>query len=163
VIFIGTGGGILSPMPPLLSAYMASKFAMEAFCGSLRNEMSLRHLPIDCCMVNPGFVKPTMLMEIGLKMTENMWAAVEKSIGSSKARDEYGTLLETFIEYSAKQPGTHVSEVAKVMQVALTDHRPYESYRVGPDSQAAPIVGMLPRDIGEWIVKLSMYGTTGTS
>jgi NAD(P)-dependent dehydrogenase (short-subunit alcohol dehydrogenase family) len=163
VVFIGTGGGHLSPTPPLLSAYMASKFGIEAFCGSLRNEMSLRRLPIDCCMVNPGFVKPTMLMTEGLKLTESMWAQCEKKIGSSKARDEYGKLLETFIEYSAKQPGTHVSEVAKVMQIALTDHRPYESYRVGPDSQAAPIVGSLPRDISEWIVKLSMYGTTGSS
>jgi len=52
VVFIGTGGGILSPGPPLLTAYMASKWAIEAFCRSMRVEMQLRELPIDCCMVN---------------------------------------------------------------------------------------------------------------
>lgn len=163
VVFIGTGGGYLSPTPPLLSAYMASKFGIEAFCGSLKNEMSLRHLPIDCCMVNPGFVKPTMLMAGGIKLTESMWEACKKATGSDRAREEYGELLDTFIKYSAEQPGTHVSEVGKVMQIALTDYRPYHSYKVGPDSQAAPFVGILPRSVSEFIVKFSMYGTPGTS
>jgi len=88
VVFIGTGGGNLSPAPPLLSAYMASKWAIEAFCGCMRLEMQLTNLPIDCCVLNPGFVKPTMLMEIGLKMTAIMWANLKTSMGSSQAQDE---------------------------------------------------------------------------
>jgi NAD(P)-dependent dehydrogenase (short-subunit alcohol dehydrogenase family) len=85
-VYIGTGGGILSPGPPLLSAYMASKWAIEAFCRSIRVEMQLRELPIDCCMVNPGFVKPTMLMSEGLKLNARMWEACAKSLGSNVVR-----------------------------------------------------------------------------
>ena len=33
-------------------------------------------------------------------------------MGSTQAQDEYGGLLDTFIKYSANEPGTHVSEVA---------------------------------------------------
>jgi hypothetical protein len=62
-------------------------------------------------VLNPGFVKPTMLMEIGLATTAKMWAQVTKSMGSTQAQDEYGGLLDTFIKYSANEPGTHVSEV----------------------------------------------------
>ena len=86
VVFIGTGGGVLSPAPPLLSAYMASKWAIEAFCGCMRLEMQLTNQPIDCCVLNPGFVKPTALMEIGLKMTAAMWQTCAKALGSNKAK-----------------------------------------------------------------------------
>lgn len=85
-VYIGTGGGILSPGPPLLTAYMASKWAIEAFCRSIRVEMQLRSLPIDCCMVNPGFVKPTMLMSEGLKLNARMWDACAASLGSNVVR-----------------------------------------------------------------------------
>lgn len=85
-VYIGTGGGILSPGPPLLTAYMASKWAIEAFCRSIRVEMQLRELPIDCCMVNPGFVKPTMLMSEGLKLNARMWDACAAKLGSNIVR-----------------------------------------------------------------------------
>lgn len=83
-VYIGTGGGILSPGPPLLTAYMASKWAIEAFCRAIRVEMQLRELPIDCCMVNPGFVKPTMLMSEGLKLNARMWEACAKKLGTNQ-------------------------------------------------------------------------------
>jgi NAD(P)-dependent dehydrogenase (short-subunit alcohol dehydrogenase family) len=104
VIFIGTGGGVLSPAPPLLSAYMASKWAIEAFCGCFRLEMQLKRLPIDACVLNPGFVKPTALMEIGLRMKDKMWKDCrDLNGGSNIAEDEYGEMLQTFIEYSANE------------------------------------------------------------
>lgn len=71
-------------------------------------------------------------------------------------------MLEKFIKYSAEQPGTHVSEVAKTMSVVLTAGRPFSSYKVGPDSKAAPIVGSLPVTVSEWIIKKSMFGTLGS-
>lgn len=86
LVYIGTGGGILSPAPPLLTAYMASKWAIEAFCRCTRVELQLRELPIDCCMVNPGFVKPTMLMSEGLKLNTRMWDACAASLGSNIVR-----------------------------------------------------------------------------
>ena len=40
-------------------------------------------------------------------------------------------------------------------------HRPNATYKVGPDSKAAPVVGLLPTYIREFIVKYSMYKQTG--
>jgi len=39
LIFTGTGGGACSPCPPLLSAYMSSKFAGEAMAQVLKQEL----------------------------------------------------------------------------------------------------------------------------
>lgn len=88
IVFIGTGGGVLSPAPPLLSAYMASKWAIEAFCGCMRLEMQLKSLPIDLCVLNPGFVKPTMLMEQGLELTRRMWDSCKQITKDDRAQDE---------------------------------------------------------------------------
>lgn len=110
MIFTGTGGGVLTPVPPLLTAYMASKFAVEAFVRSFRVEMQLTEKPIDACIISPGFVKPTMLVENGLRLNEAMWAQCQTRLGTSQARDEYGPLLDRFIEYSLNEKGTHVSE-----------------------------------------------------
>ena len=164
VVFIGTGGGVFSPAPPLLSAYMASKWAIEAFCGSFRFEMQLKSLPIDACVLNPGFVKPTQLMEIGLKMKDKMWKdCKELNGGSNIAEDEYGAMLQTFIEFSGKEEGTHVSEVAKTMAQIMAAHRPNAMYKVGPDSKATPVVGLLPTAIKEFIVKKQVYNMIGST
>ena len=158
LVFIGTGGGVLSPAPPLLSAYMASKWAIEAFARCLRVEMRLSKVAIDVCVVNPGFVKPTALIGNGQALTASMWA---KSLPAAKK--EWGGYLDQFIAYSLEQPATHVSVVGETMAVALKAWRPASSYKVGPDSKAAPIVGMLPIDVSEWIVLKSMYGNTGSA
>jgi len=156
VIFVGTGGGVLSPSPPLLCAYMASKWSVEAFCQSMRMEMQLRELPIDACMLNPGFIKPTQLIAGGLPLAEKMWAACPK-----QAREEYGQMLDDFVSYSLNEPGTHVSKVGQAMLEILTVGRPCSSYKVGSDSKAAPFCGMLPTGLRETVVKLSMYKRVG--
>jgi hypothetical protein len=47
------------------------------------------------------------------------------------------------------------------MSVVLAAGRPYSSYKVGPDSKAAPIVGSLPVTVSEWVIKKSMFGKLG--
>jgi len=162
MIYTGTGGGVLTPVPPLLTAYMASKFAVEAFVRSFRVEMQLTHKPVDACIISPGFVKPTMLVENGLKLNERMWAACEERLGTTQARDEYGPLLDHFIEYSLAEKGTHVSEVAKRIKLALAAGRPLHGYKVGPDSRATPIAGLLPIPVADAVMKFSVFGRQGT-
>lgn len=163
VIMIGTGGGILSPAPPLLSAYMSSKWAVEAFAGCLRLELQLTNQPIDVSMLNPGFIKPTQLMEVGLALTEGMWEKCRQEWKHNQAEEEYGDLLNTFIEYSANEKGTHVSKVAEVMGQIMSEHRPNACYKVGEDSKAAPVVGLFPTYVREFIVKYSMYKQVGST
>jgi len=158
-IFTGTGGGACSPCPSLLSAYMSSKFAVEAMCQSLRMEMHMLGRPIDCCVINPGFVKPTMLMEEGIRMTTKMWGGCRDAMeGSTAAEDEYGPMMEHFVKYSAAVPGEHVSAVARAADDALTAYMPRTSYKVGIDSKLAPIVGLLPTGLRELMARHGMYG-----
>jgi NAD(P)-dependent dehydrogenase (short-subunit alcohol dehydrogenase family) len=159
IVYTGTGGGPCSPCPPLLSAYMSSKFAGEALAQSLRMELFMTsHVPIDVCVINPGFVKPTMLMKEGQKLTEQMWKACEDRTGSTIAKDEYGRMMDHFVQYSALVPGTHVSQVARAAEHALTAKSPRSSYKVGIDSKLAPIVGMLPTGVRELIARNGIYG-----
>ena len=116
----------------------------------------MRSLPIDACVLNPGFIKPTNLIGGGLPLTKRMWEACPP-----QAKDEYGQMLDDFIAYSLKQDGTHVSEVAKTMLEIMTVGRPWSSYKVGPDSKAAPFCGILPTGVRETVVKFSMYGRIG--
>ena len=151
-VFIGTGGGVPSPSPGLLSAYMASKWGIEAFCQSLRVEMQLTGRDIDCCMVNPGFIKPTMLIEVGNRMVAAMWKKLP-----ARAQEEYGGFVRNFQDFSAAQPGTHVSVVARTMEEALACGTPPLRYKVGYDSMASPLVGLLPTRWREWVLISSMY------
>lgn len=161
MVFTGTGGGVLTPVPPLLTAYMSSKFAVEAFVRSFRVEMQLTEKPIDACIISPGFVKPTMLVENGLKLNDQMWAACKARLGTDQAKDEYGPLLDTFIKYSLAEKGTHVSEVAKRIRLALQAGRPLHGYKVGPDSRATPVAGLLPVPLQDFVMKAQVYGRQG--
>jgi hypothetical protein len=115
----------------------------------------------QACIISPGFVKPTMLVENGLKLNEAMWADCQKRLGTSQARDEYGPLLDRFIEYSLNEKGTHVSEVAKRIRLALAAGRPLHGYKVGPDSRATPVAGLLPVPVADAVMKFSVFGRQG--
>lgn len=97
-------------------------------------------------------------MEEGKKLTDKMWQACAESLGHSAAEDEYGPLMQHFLEYASVVPATHVSEVCLAAENALTAYRPRSSYKVGIDSKLAPIVGMLPTGVREKISLHGMYG-----
>ena len=93
---------------------MASKFATEGYCQALRQELYMTSTGIDAIVINPGFVKQSMMwMEGGKKLTEQMWSQCEKNEGTTVAKDQFGPLMDDFLRYCALQPGTHISEVCK--------------------------------------------------
>ena len=97
-------------------------------------------------------------MADGIKLSEKMWKLCEDQQGSSIAKDTYGKMMDHFHLYAELQPGTHVSEVCKAAEHALTAHSPRSSYKVGIDSKLAPIVGMLPTGVRETIARHGLYG-----
>jgi len=153
VMFVGTGGGVPSPSPALLSAYMSSKWATEAYCQSLRLEMRLVKQPIDVLMINPGFIKPTGLMSVGKTLLEKTWAAMPP-----QAKTEYGGFVDAFTLFSEKEKGTHPRFVALAMERAMRAGNPALRYRVGIDSKISPIVGLIPTGLRESILSKAMYG-----
>ena len=152
LIFIGTGGGVPSACPPLLSAYMASKWGGDAFCQSLRIEMQLRKYNIDACLINPGFIKPTQLASVGERLLQETWKKMPP-----QASEEYKEWVDKFLKFSEEQPGTHVSKIGEAMVEAMSAPKPLLRYRVGFDSKASPIVGLLPTSWREWILRKSMF------
>ena len=98
IVCIGTGGGRYSPSPPMISAYMASKWSVEAFVHTLRFELQLQKLPIDACMLNPGTIKPTALASVGQTLAEKMWKSCVPA-----AKQEYGALLDKLIQHQANE------------------------------------------------------------
>ena len=92
-----------------------------------------------------------MLVETGIKLNNAMWAGCKARYRDDRARDEYGRLLDHFVKYSVeKNDATHVSYVAKRIRTALAAGRPLHGYKVGPDSRATPIVGLLPVPIQDF-------------
>lgn len=93
-----------------------------------------------------------------MKLSEKMWKLCEDKEGSDIAKRKYGAMLDHFNVYAEIQPGTHVSEICKAAEHALTSQYPRSSYKVGIDSKLAPIVGMLPTGVREWIARNGIYG-----
>ncbi len=93
-----------------------------------------------------------------MRLNEGMWKTCEDYHGSSVAKDEYGKLLDHFVKYAMALPGTHVSEICKAAEHALTAYAPRSSYKVGFDSKVAPIAGMLPTGVREWVARNGVYG-----
>jgi len=152
IVCIGTGGGRFSPSPPMISAYMASKWSVEAYVHTLRFELQLRKLPIDACMLNPGTIKPTALASVGLELAERMWTACVPS-----AKVEYGDLLAKLIKHQETEPGTHVSAVSETMLEIMTAGTPRSANCVGVDSKATQYVGCLPTGMYEALIKLVVF------
>mmetsp|Transcript_42334 Transcript_42334/g.101976 ORF Transcript_42334/g.101976 Transcript_42334/m.101976 type:complete len:432 (-) Transcript_42334:412-1707(-) len=161
IVTTGTGAGPCSPAPPLLTAYMSSKFGLEAYTHALRMELKMIDVQIDAAVINPGFVKPTMLMSEGKKLTAKMWKACEEESGSTIAEDEFGPVMDHFIKHATEMPGTHVSKVVEAAEHALLAPVPRTSYKVGIDSKVGPIVGMMPTGVREWITLHGIYGVLG--
>jgi NAD(P)-dependent dehydrogenase (short-subunit alcohol dehydrogenase family) len=125
VIFVGTGGGVMTPAPALLSAYMGSKWAGEAYIQCLRMEMQLQKLRIDGSMIAPAFIKPTNIVEAGKVFVDKLWAAAPP-----RARVEYEEWLIRFQNYNAAQKGDSPSFIAEAMEEAMLAGRPELGYKV---------------------------------
>lgn len=82
----------------------------------------------------------------------------EDEQGSTIAKDTYGKMMDHFTKYAGVTESTHVSEICKAAEHALTAQAPRSSYKVGFDSKAAPIAGMLPTGVREWVARNGIYG-----
>lgn len=154
VVLVGTGGGVPAAMPATIGAYMASKWAVEAWMQALRQELNLRQVPIDVAMVNPGTIKPTGLMDNGKANLERAWALMPPA-----ARAEYGDMLDAFVRWGEAEKGTPPSAIADAMERALLDHRTPLRYKVGPDSQAAPFAGLAPTWLRELAIRKTVFAS----
>lgn len=145
VVFMGSIGGRMAL--PYMSAYNASKFAIEALGDSLRQE--LRPLGVHVSIVEPGSIATPI------------WGKGAESSTSSRGRLDpeadgvYGERLDRANEAARKtaERGIPPQRVAEVVGHALTADRPRTRYLVGADAKVqAGLKALVPDRLRDRLV-----------
>ncbi len=137
VVNVSSGAGKIAI--PLLGAYSASKFALEALSDALRIEV--RSSGIHVVVIEPGFVD-TPMQDKGREETARMRAELPE-----EARAIYDHAIDKLtenVERFSRNAAT-AEAVAKAILEALTASRPSTRYAVGTDAKlVGPLSRLLP-------------------
>jgi NAD(P)-dependent dehydrogenase (short-subunit alcohol dehydrogenase family) len=125
---------------PLLGAYNASKFALEAVSDSLRRELHAQG--VDVVVIEPGGVK-TPIWKKGEELAVGLIETMPPEAGRL-----YGSLIEALRSQTrtiAEETGIEPREVGVAIGRALTAGRPRARYLVGRDAKlSATAAAALP-------------------
>jgi NAD(P)-dependent dehydrogenase (short-subunit alcohol dehydrogenase family) len=122
---------------PGVSAYAASKHAVEAITDALRVE--LHPFGIQVVAVEPGGIK-TPIWDKGAKRD----AALNEDQDTAELRRLYAPLVKLLQKLNAKPGGLPPEAVAKVVIEALESKRPKNRYLVGKDAKSIALLRRLP-------------------
>jgi len=133
---------------PHMSAYAASKFALEAFSDVLRCEMIA--FGVDVVVIEPTFMNTAMVTH-GFAYIDKLWSEL-----GSETKDIYGSQYYQNSVAVGKQVSKTVEPLAKVVSVyvqSVTLKHPKSRYRVGRGTTIIPILfAILPTRIIDWIL-----------
>jgi NAD(P)-dependent dehydrogenase (short-subunit alcohol dehydrogenase family) len=139
---------------PLVGAYNASKFALEAVSDSLRRELLSQG--VDVIVIEPGGVK-TPIWRKGDELASRMRAEMPP-----EAERHYGDLIEALRRQTVKiatETGIEAREVAETIGGALTAKRPRARYLVGRDAKLrAAAAKVLPARVMDRLVARALGG-----
>jgi NAD(P)-dependent dehydrogenase (short-subunit alcohol dehydrogenase family) len=134
---------------PFISAYAASKFALEGYSEGLRRE--LIPFGVDVIVIGPGAVK-TAIWDKGLSFDQKRYA-----------NTAYAPILPRFTEAVAQQAagGLPAEDVGKLIWKVLTDAKPKTRYAILRDRFSGWIMPniLAPRTLDAIIAK--RFGMTG--
>ena len=130
---------------PFLSAYAASKHALEAVTDALRVE--LRPFGIAVTVIEPGTIA-TSIWRKGGQRFEKLAADMPMELGVL-----YGPRMEAFREAAAAagRRAEPADKVAIVVERALTTERPKARYVVGRDARLRALVERLPAGLRDLV------------
>ncbi len=113
---------------PLVGAYSASKFAVEALSDALRRELRPWHVPV--VVVEPGNFQSR-----NRASTEAAAEADRATMGATAER-RYGPAMDAYLEFGRKEQtrAGAPERVAAVVERALTAKCPRPRYQVGADA-----------------------------
>jgi NAD(P)-dependent dehydrogenase (short-subunit alcohol dehydrogenase family) len=148
-VMISSVGGRMAL--PFISAYAASKFALEGYSEGLRRE--LMPFGVDVVVIGPGAVK-TAIWDKGLSFDQTRYA---NSI--------YGPILQRFTAEVGKQAanGLDAEEVGSLIWRVLNEPAPKTRYAILRDRVTGWFLPMMmpPRAVDRAIA--ARFGMTGTS
>jgi NAD(P)-dependent dehydrogenase (short-subunit alcohol dehydrogenase family) len=139
---------------PLVGAYHASKFALEAISDTLRRELLSQG--VDVVVIEPGGVK-TPIWRKGDELATELVGDMPP-----EAARLYGRQVAALREQTARiatDTGIEPREVAEAIGRALTAKRPRARYLVGRDAKMrAPAAAVLPARVMDRLVGRAMGG-----
>ncbi|MBI1282226.1 MAG: SDR family NAD(P)-dependent oxidoreductase [Anaerolineaceae bacterium] len=145
IINISSIGGRLAG--PMLGAYHASKFAMEALTDSLRQELA--PWGIKVVSIEPGAIA-TPIWETGANTADRLLAQMPP-----QAQTYYGAGIAGTKAFAAKAStaGLPPEKVAAVIEQALTAPQPRTRYPVGRDAAIGTrVIAHLPDRMRDWML-----------
>ena len=146
VINLCSVAGFLSA--PSISAYSASKYALESFSDCLRREMAPWGLHV--CILEPGFMRTPIIDGIN-KSREDVWSTIASDAQTRWGKEFYqakygGTADSVFIK-KAEDP----SKVVHALEHAVMNSKPQIRYRPGWQSSLIFFpLSMLPAWLVDW-------------
>jgi NAD(P)-dependent dehydrogenase (short-subunit alcohol dehydrogenase family) len=125
---------------PLMSAYSASKHAIEGLSESLRREMML--FGIDVVIVAPGAVKTPI------------WAKADDVDISAYKNSPFFPALERIRKFMMQlgETGLPPEKIAEAIADALTSASPKVRYQITPDPMRHLITAILPKRTADKII-----------
>lgn len=125
---------------PGLTAYVASKHAVEGMTAALR--MELAPLGVKVCSIAPGKID-TPIWDKALQATEAMQARQAPAFAPPLA-PHYQALNSFYQRYAQQEPGTPVEAVIKAVEKALRSKAPKARYIVGRNARLRACLNWLP-------------------
>ena len=125
---------------PLMSAYAASKHAIEGLSESLRREMML--FGIDVIVVAPGAVKTPI------------WSKAEEADISAYKNSPFFPALERIRKFMLQlgESGLPAEKIAERIADALTSASPKVRYQITPDPMRNLMTAVLPKRMVDKII-----------
>ena len=146
---------------PGLSAYVASKHAVEGMTAALR--MELAPLGVKVCSIAPGKID-TPIWDKALHATQSMQLRhaqnATPAFGPGQAT-HYQTLNAFYQRYAQEEQGTPMSEVIKAVEKALHSNTPKARYIVGRNARMRAWLNWLPTTWRERLILNSVARTVG--
>ena len=143
IVFVGSIAG--KSALPFLGAYAASKHALEAIADALRIE--LRPFGIDVAVVEPGTIK-TPIWAKSAEVADSLAGRAPPEL-----RELYGERIAVFRRVAAERgaKGASADAVARAVEAAVTDGRPWTRKLVGRDAKFRSGVERLPDRIRDLV------------